>query len=139
MKLCKLVQGQRGGGAARVDSGQPQTFIRIPVAQPGEHALVQEHALEHSATPRQLAGEHLHVKVWVERLWTKRIEIEPLGQFVRWSESCTGISKLVDEAQILILIEMPDDRSFRQARLLTRDKHQCPPQRKMDGQHEIAG
>ena len=38
---------------------------------PGEDALVQQHRLEHTTAPRQLASEHVRAKVWVQRLGPK--------------------------------------------------------------------
>ena len=57
-----FVERERGRRAPGINAGQPQTFIRIAVAQARQHSLVQQHRLEHTPPPLQLTRKHRDIK-----------------------------------------------------------------------------
>src|SRR4051812_1050576 len=46
MKSRSLAGGEGGGGAGRVDSGPPQSFVRVDVPYSGDGLLVHQHLFD---------------------------------------------------------------------------------------------
>ncbi len=82
-QLADLVLAQRRRRAPRVDARQPHALVGVAVAQPGHHALVEQHALEHATTRTQAVEQHPLVKARLQRIGAERVEVQPLRQNLR--------------------------------------------------------